>query len=110
MINNPNITNVLNPKSLEKQIKIYDTRLQVLQAEVEELTRLKSACSLLLGAQPGAEPTLEAKPAEGAEAKPAKAKGAKKEAKAEEGEATETPAVDPAVADFESDQPPTLEN
>lgn len=108
MTNNPNITNVLNPKSLEKQMKIYDSRLQILQAEVEELSRLRAACQLLLGSAPGAEAA--AVPAEATDAKGPK--GKKKEAKADdaavpaEGEAT--PEV---LADFDRDQnPPQLEN
>jgi hypothetical protein len=48
----PNVTNVLNLKSLEKQLKLYDARITVLQEEMDELQRLRSACHLLLGQAP----------------------------------------------------------
>lgn len=48
--------NVLNPKALEKQIKIVDARLSELSVELEELEKIKAACQILLG-----KPTLDAK-------------------------------------------------
>jgi hypothetical protein len=80
---NPNITNVLNPKALEKQIKIYDTRLQTLMEEVDELQRMRAACSLLLGAPAEAAPESEA------------ARNSKKAKAKSEGPATDESALPP---------------
>lgn len=45
---NFSIPNVLNPKTLEKQLKLVEGRLTDLQAEIEALTRVKEACQLLM--------------------------------------------------------------
>lgn len=50
------VANVLNSKALEKQLKLYEARLDVLREETDALERLKDACLLLLGTQ-GAAPS-----------------------------------------------------
>ncbi len=54
---NENILNLINPKSLEKQLKAVEGRMQTLQAEIAELQKIKEACLVLLGtAAPQPEP------------------------------------------------------
>jgi hypothetical protein len=40
---------IVNPKSLEKQIKILDDRILELQSELSDLEKKKEACHILLG-------------------------------------------------------------
>lgn len=54
----PSIPLVLNPKSLEKQLKILDGRIQVLEGELVALQQLHAACRLLLN-QTQPEPAVE---------------------------------------------------
>ncbi len=98
---NPNITNVLNPKALEKQIKIYDTRLQTLQEEVDELQRMRAACQLLLGGTPvSAEAQPEAAGEVAKNAKRAKSKNA--DGSAATGGGFEEPIAPPPAASEEA--------
>lgn len=79
--------NVLNPKSLEKQIKIVDARLSELAVELEELEKIKAACQILLG-------------------KPTEVKGAA--AKKKQGESDEsepTPENEPPTSEAETAAP-----
>jgi len=46
---NTQILNIISPKSLEKQLKVVDSRIQTLQAEIDELTKIRNACLVLLG-------------------------------------------------------------
>ena len=46
------INNVLNPKQLEKQIKVIESRMLELQRELDELNRMRDACHTLLGTTP----------------------------------------------------------
>jgi hypothetical protein len=41
--------NVISPKALEKQLKIVESRMTVLQAEMTELEKIKNACLVLMG-------------------------------------------------------------
>lgn len=43
------LENVINPKSLERQIKIIEQRLTELQAETSALEKRREACHILLG-------------------------------------------------------------
>lgn len=43
------VPNVLNPKALERQLKILETRIGELQTEIGELEKMRSACHTLLG-------------------------------------------------------------
>ena len=43
------LENVINPKSLERQIKIIESRLSELQNETAALEKKREACYLLLG-------------------------------------------------------------
>jgi hypothetical protein len=47
----PNI-NILNPKALERQLKVLDTHINELQGQIDELQKMRSACLILLGAAP----------------------------------------------------------
>lgn len=69
------VPNVLNEKQLEKQVKLLETRLEELRAEISTLEKRKEACLLLLGIQAQTEVApLDAQPVK---AKPV-AKAAKK--------------------------------
>jgi len=41
--------NIVSAKSLEKQLKVVEGRIQELQAEVQDLEKIRSACLVLLG-------------------------------------------------------------
>jgi hypothetical protein len=41
--------NIISPKALDKQLKVVESRIQVLQAEITELEKVKNACLVLLG-------------------------------------------------------------
>src|SRR5262245_21549433 len=41
--------NIMNPKQLEKQVKIVETRIAELQAEIDGLEKIRTACQILLG-------------------------------------------------------------
>jgi len=41
--------NIVSSKSLEKQLKVVETRIQELQSEIEDLEKIRSACHTLLG-------------------------------------------------------------
>ena len=43
------LENVINPKSLERQIKIIEQRLLELQSETNALEKRREACHILLG-------------------------------------------------------------
>lgn len=43
------LENVINPKSLERQIRIIEQRLMELQSEANELEKRREACHILLG-------------------------------------------------------------
>lgn len=47
---NTPFTGIISTKALEKQLKIVDSRLQGLQAEVDELNKIREACMTLLAA------------------------------------------------------------
>lgn len=47
--NLPPLENVINPKSLERQIKLIEQRLFELQTETNELEKRREACHILLG-------------------------------------------------------------
>lgn len=51
--------NIISAKSLEKQLKVVESRMGVLEAEISELQKIKDACLVLLGSAPQTE-TLEA--------------------------------------------------
>ena len=71
--------NIVNSKSLEKQLKVVETRINELQTEIRDLEKIKTACQVLLGAP--AEfpvPVTEGTQVEAASAKPPKKKSEKK--------------------------------
>lgn len=70
---NPTVPTVINPKTIEKQLKLYEARLQVLQDEVIGLEKLRDACTLLLGTVSPESATAEM----GSEAKSVARKGSK---------------------------------
>jgi hypothetical protein len=43
------VANIISPKALERQIKLFETRIGELNAELSELEKMKTACQLLLG-------------------------------------------------------------
>lgn len=47
--NSISLENVINPKSLERQIKIIEQRLMELQSETNALEQRRQACHILLG-------------------------------------------------------------
>jgi hypothetical protein len=49
--------NILNPKSLERQLKILETEIGKLQLQIDELEKMKAACLTLLGTAPAPEPS-----------------------------------------------------
>ena len=51
--------NIVSPKSLEKQLKVVETRIGALEAEIADLQKIKDACLVLLGTVPQAEPVEE---------------------------------------------------
>lgn len=57
--------NLVSPKSLEKQLKVVETRIGELEAEITELQKIKSACLVLLGTAPQAEAVETAAPVAG---------------------------------------------
>lgn len=91
-------TNVINPKSLEKQLKLVDSRVQELQAELRELEKVRTACLILLGNP--------AEFAEGAEAKPVEAaapKSPRKKTEKKDEQPPEVPVTAEAEAAFDAD-------
>lgn len=47
--NSHSLENVINPKSLERQMKIIEQRLTELQSESSALEKRREACQILLG-------------------------------------------------------------
>lgn len=45
----PSVENVVNPKSLERQIKLLEQRMRDLQTEIGTLEKRREACHVLLG-------------------------------------------------------------
>lgn len=66
--------NVISPKALEKQLKIVEGRMSVLQTEITDLQKIKDACLTLLGVS-GEQPI---------EVSPETPKGKKRKASSEE--------------------------
>lgn len=52
--------NIISPKALDKQLKIVESRIQVLQSEISDLEKVKNACLILLGSTPEAPEGVEA--------------------------------------------------
>ena len=57
--------NLVSPKSLEKQLKVVESRIGELEAEITELEKIKAACLVLLGTAPQADAVETAAPATG---------------------------------------------
>ena len=74
--------NIMNPKQLEKQVKILESRIAELQSEIDGLEKMRVACQILLGTAAELPAPKAAAPAP-VEAKPPKEKPAKKAAAAE---------------------------
>lgn len=72
--------NVISPKALEKQLKLVEGRIAVLQSEMTELDRIKNACLVLMGT------AVTATPVESAEAAAITKNRKKKSTEDEEGE------------------------
>ncbi len=51
--------NIVSPKSLEKQLKVVETRIGALETEIADLQKIKNACLVLLGTGTSAEPMEE---------------------------------------------------
>lgn len=60
-MNNEVLLNIISSKSLEKQLKVVESRISTLQAEMAELEKIKNACLVLMGPQ-GLAPVEEATP------------------------------------------------
>ena len=41
--------NILNPKALERQLKVVETRINELQTEIDGLEKIRAACLILMG-------------------------------------------------------------
>lgn len=66
---------VLNPKALDRQVKVLEKRIHELKSELEELERMKLACRILMGEEAAAALAMEPQPPEATPAaRPAKAK------------------------------------
>ncbi len=50
-MNNEVLLNIISTKSLEKQLKVVESRMSTLQAEMAELEKIKNACLVLMGPQ-----------------------------------------------------------
>lgn len=76
--------NIVSPKSLEKQLKLVESRMEELRAEIHELEKMRTACLILLGnvAEFPAEPEI-AQPGEAATAAKATKKKADKRSASE---------------------------
>src|SRR5205807_2146121 len=77
--------NVLNPKQLEKQLKVVESRISELENEIKDLERMRKACLILMG-DPVDFDAPEAVPLAAPEAKPPKPKKAPPAPKAEASE------------------------
>lgn len=60
-MNNEVLLNIISSKSLEKQLKVVESRMSTLQAEMAELEKIKNACLVLMGPQ-GLVPAEESAP------------------------------------------------
>lgn len=72
--------NVISPKALEKQLKLVEGRIAVLQSEMAELEKIKNACLVLMGT------AATVAPAESAEAAAVTKNRKKKSTEEEDGE------------------------
>jgi hypothetical protein len=50
-MNTEALLNIISSKSLEKQLKVVESRMSTLQAEMAELEKIKNACLVLMGPQ-----------------------------------------------------------
>lgn len=94
--------NIVSPKSLEKQLKIVESRVQELQAEIHELEKIRTACLILLGTAAEFPPEKEAADA-ALDAVPAKATKKKSDKRAAASEETDEEASSPESQDSHDD-------
>ncbi len=92
--------NLISPKSLEKQLKVVESRIGVLETEISELLKIKAACLVLLGTAPPAE-TVDAAPTAG------NAKGKKKRSESNDEDFAADPIDENEVAE-ESEEGATV--
>jgi hypothetical protein len=69
----PNL-NILNPKALEKQLKILEGHIGDLQMQIDELEKMRSACLVLLGTVPTEPGVVKEEPVKNLESSPKKKK------------------------------------
>ena len=95
--------NIVSSKSLEKQLKVVEVRIQELQAEIHDLEKIRSACHTLLGTSSDLSPET-AEAAQEFPPTPAKKKSAKRTSLNAE-EITEEPLLENKVSEAEAALP-----